>query len=221
MFMGLSIMPDYFKQKVNLFTALAPPVFIRSIEGSSRWEAEHWDLIEFALVRVLHLYDTFTFKDEWITALNTFCDLFHDLCNHYKFMLEPAVDNMEREQVMLANMPSGASYRTFGYYAQCVVNGGQFKYYDYGKRKNQKEYGQDTPPDMPFDNIDMDIAIFYGDRDPLLSVNDIEYLIERLGSNVVYQQEIAGDHWTLGGMAADIEWFKQDLVGLLDQYNKQ
>lgn len=83
--MGLSLMPDYFKEKVNLFTALAPPVFIRSIEGRDRWEAEHWDLIELVLVRELHLYDTFTFKDEWITAINTFCDLFHDVCNHFKF----------------------------------------------------------------------------------------------------------------------------------------
>lgn len=72
---------------------------------------------------------------------------------------------------------------------------------------------------MPFDSIDMNVAIFYGDRDPLLTPSDIEYLIERLGDNVVYSREIEGDHWTLGGMAQNMDWFKSDVIRLLDQYN--
>ena len=34
MFMGLSLMPEYFKEKVNVFAAMAPAVFMRSLEQS-------------------------------------------------------------------------------------------------------------------------------------------------------------------------------------------
>ena len=45
MFMGLSLMPEYYKEKINVFAAMAPPVFIRSIEGTQLVEAHHWKLI--------------------------------------------------------------------------------------------------------------------------------------------------------------------------------
>lgn len=57
MFMGLSLMPEYFKQKVNLFAAMAPPVFIGSItDPKILMEASHWKLIQSVLER-FKLYD--------------------------------------------------------------------------------------------------------------------------------------------------------------------
>jgi hypothetical protein len=47
MFMGLSSMPEYFKEKVNVFVAMAPPVFIRSItDPTTLAEANHWKLLQ-------------------------------------------------------------------------------------------------------------------------------------------------------------------------------
>lgn len=32
MFMGASLMPDYFKERVNVFVAMAPPVFLKNVD---------------------------------------------------------------------------------------------------------------------------------------------------------------------------------------------
>jgi hypothetical protein len=48
----------------------------------------------------------------------------------------------------LANVPSGASYRTFVYYAQ-MINTGRMALYDYGRIKNHEVYGTEDPPLIP------------------------------------------------------------------------
>lgn len=124
------------------------------------------------------------------------------------------VDNMQRGEVMLSNFPSGAGYRTSIYYGQCVDNGGNFRKFDYGKAANMALYGQETPPDIPIEAIDMPIAIFNGSLDPIVPEADVNYLIERLGANVIYHKVIVGDHWTFS-MAKDMSWFKEDLIQVL------
>ena len=58
-------MPDYFKEKVNVFVAMAPPVFIRSItDPTTLKEANHWPLLMEVFER-LGYYNTFVFKPEW------------------------------------------------------------------------------------------------------------------------------------------------------------
>jgi len=119
---------------------------------------------------------------------------------------------------MYSNFPSGAGYRNSIFYGQCVANGGNFRKYDYGKDANMAMYGQEIPPDFPVDDIDMPIAIFNGNIDPIVLEADVNILIERLGDNVIYHKVIDGDHWTFS-MAQDMTWFKEDLVNVLQTYN--
>jgi len=57
MFMGLSLMPEYFKEKVNVFAAMAPPVFVGSITNPMILkEAKHWRLIQ-AICEKFKLYN--------------------------------------------------------------------------------------------------------------------------------------------------------------------
>lgn len=64
MFMGLSLMPEYFKEKVNVFVAMAPPVFIKSItDPTTLKEAKHWKLLK-DIMEKIHLYNTFAFSPE-------------------------------------------------------------------------------------------------------------------------------------------------------------
>ena len=99
-----------------------------------------------------------------------------------------------------------------------MANGGNFRKYDYGEQANMAIYGQEVPPDFPVDDIDMPIAIFNGTIDPDVLQPDVDYLIERLGANVVYHKLIDGDHWTFS-MAQDMSWYKEDLVNVLQKYN--
>ena len=119
---------------------------------------------------------------------------------------------------MYSNFPSGSTYRASLFYGQCVSNGGNFRKWDYGEHANMAIYGQVTPPDFPVDDIDMPIAIFNGSIDPIVLETDVDYLIERLGDNVVYHKVIEGDHWTFS-MAQDMSWFSEDVVKVLRTYN--
>ena len=42
----------------------------------------------------------------------------------------------------------------------------------------------------------MPIAIFNGSLDSLVREADVNYLIEKLGDNVIYHKVIPADHWT-------------------------
>ena len=82
MFMGLSSMPDYFKKHVNLFVAMAPPVYIGSITDTrTLWEASHWKLIQDA-VEKLHFYNVIAFTPETHADLVEFCNLVPQVCDH-------------------------------------------------------------------------------------------------------------------------------------------
>jgi len=222
MFMGLSSMPEYFKEKVNVFAAMAPPVFIRSItDPRTVAEATHWPI----LMDVFEKFKLYNFiklpNSQWQEGLVAACDLIPSICQLLERgsqFLIPDVDNMQRAKVMLANFPSGAGYRTTIYYGQCVANGGHFHKFDYGKDANMAIYGQITPPDFPVEDIDMPIAIFNGSLDSVVLEADVDYLIEKLGDNVVYHKVIQGDHWTFT-MAKDMSWYQNDLVNVLQKYN--
>ena len=152
-----------------------------------------------------------------IVELCRLSDTVCKLMGKHGFLL-PEVDNMSREEVMAANFPSGSGYRNTVYYGQCVDNGGNFRKFDYGKDANYAIYGQITPPDIPVENINVPVAIFVGDRDPLVTPSDIDYLIEQLGDNAIHRQTIPGDHWTFS-MSSDMSWFSGDLVHILKGYN--
>ena len=142
MFMGLSLMPEYYKEKVNLFVAMAPAVFIRGVDEKTKKEAAHWKLIEEVMEKI-KWYNFIAFRPEYHEYLVDFCNLLPSVCSHLAdidFIL-PEVDNMSRGDVMYSAFPSGAGYRTTVYYGQCVANGGNFRRYDYGHSANKAIYG--------------------------------------------------------------------------------
>jgi len=144
MFMGLSLMPGYYKAKVNVFAAMAPPVFIRSITSPATLkEAKHWRLIQ-KVVEKYHLYNFVKLPTQWQKGIVELCDLIPSFCRllaKSDFLL-PAVDNMTRARVMLANFPSGSGYRNTVFYGQCVASGGLFRKFDLGtKEANMAKYG--------------------------------------------------------------------------------
>lgn len=122
MFIGTSMLPEYYKQTVNLYVALAPVTNLQSyrVPGAQLWMAEHEKLLSFFLTHVLHYYNTFAPMPWLQDTLVTFCDEWESLCNYIfiekiQFLIK-GVDNLSRFGMYLKNMPSGASFRTFLYY---------------------------------------------------------------------------------------------------------
>jgi hypothetical protein len=56
---------------------------------------------------------------------------------------DPKIDNTQRYDVYLSNVPSGASYRNFIHYAQLINQPKEtFRRYDYeSEAENMKQYG--------------------------------------------------------------------------------
>jgi|NOAtaT_6_FD_contig_101_817682_length_1313_multi_2_in_0_out_0_1 hypothetical protein len=55
---------------------------------------------------------------------------------------DPAVDNVERMDVIGGHVPAGSSVKDFAHFGQFVKTG-EFKMFDYGsKKENIKHYGQ-------------------------------------------------------------------------------
>ena len=198
-------MPDYFKENVNVFVAMAPPVYLKNKNSSL---AAYWREIQYFLTKIIHFYDIIHLpkKDEHLLA--TFCSVFKSVCDKYltEKMLIPEIDNMERSVDYLANFPSGSTYRATLYYAQCVASDGLFRKYDFGPIDNMKLYGQAEPPTIPVEDISIPVAIWNGLEDTDVLSPDIDILVETLGDNCVSRKEITGDHWTFS-VGQDMSWF--------------
>lgn len=153
-------------------------------------------------------------------AVTAFCSVLTPFCNMIVNWLSDGngVDNPDRFTVYMSNLPSGSSYRTFVYYGQ-VMASGRFAKYDFGKRENKKIYGEKEPPLIPLENISIPIALFSGSLDALAAPGNVAWLSEQLGDKVVFQQEYLLDHFSFA-IARDMSWFREDVVAVLDQYNK-
>lgn len=94
----------------------------------------------------------------------------------------------------LANVPSGASYRTFVYYAQ-MINTGRMALYDYGRIKNREVYGTEDPPLIPLaDKYSIPTALFHGSLDPLANPVDVAQLEIDLKDNLVFSKQYPVGH---------------------------
>ena len=59
-------------------------------------------------------------------------------------------------------------------------------YYDYGTEGNIEAYGTETPPDIPFENINIPVAMYYGSEDDIADQVDADWFEDRIGDNVLF-----------------------------------
>lgn len=119
-FLGASLNPEYFTQRVNLFVALAPVASTANISNKYIVEAaNHIRLLELAIVRELGYYNWFAPMPMADGAIDAVCDIIPDACKAIgrHILNNDGVDNAARFDVFMSNEPSGQSYRTFVYYA--------------------------------------------------------------------------------------------------------
>ncbi|CAH1378793.1 unnamed protein product [Tenebrio molitor] len=80
-----------------------------------------------------------------------------------------------------SNWPSGVSIYALKQYLQ-IAQSKKFQKFDYGKRKNQKIYGQSEPPTYALSNINVPARLLYGTRDSLFSSQNVDRLFKEIGS---------------------------------------
>ena len=213
-FLGASMNPSYFKEKVNLFVALAPVGSTAHIPYPElKWASKHVKEIELAVVDGLHQYNWFPQAHQASMALDSicglpviakFCELFVDL------FVDEKIDNVRRLEVGLPVFPSGQTWRTFVYYAQAIRTG-NWTLYDYGPIKNKQVYGQKDAPPVPIQDYDVPTVLLSGDKDKLATPEDVAWLSEQLGDKVVFQKQYHLNHVGFV-LANDMSFFSVDAV---------
>jgi len=220
-FIGLTMKYAYFKEKVNVFVALAPVARLDNTMATflKIWAAQS-TLIKDIIVDFLHYYNIF--PRNWVqdTATETFCFLLKDVCKAFLELfldLDPNVDNLDRLTTYLSMLPSGAGYKSFAHYAQ-FINSKKFQRYDYGAKMNVEIYGQSTPPIYDLNNIiNFPIALFGGSGDELADPTDVKWLAQNLNKNVIFYHTYNLDHMSFA-IAKDMSFFQVDAMGIISKY---
>ena len=187
MFLGASLMPEYFRDKINLFIALAPVASTANIPSPKiREAAKLIKVLEYKLVYKMNYYNWFAPMPLIQDGIGAVCDLVPALCEEVgKHLHNEDVDNGSRFPMFIANTPSGQSYRTFVYYAQ-MINSGRYALYDYGRLENKQRYGTYEPPLVPVENIQIPVALMSGSLDGIADPIDVANLAASLGDQLVF-----------------------------------
>ena len=125
-------------------------------------------------------------------------------------LIDETVDNVERFEMAVPSTPSGQTYRAMVYYSQAIVTG-NFTLYDYGPETNLEIYGTETPPPVPLEDYKVPTVLLSGDLDQLATPEDVAWLSEQLGDNVVFEKQYHLNHVAFAD-ALDMSFFSEDAV---------
>lgn len=185
-FIGSSLKPDFYKEKVNLFVALAPIVRLDHATNKLMTTAAPLYKIIEPLVKVSGFYSLFD-QGKFTKLLESHvCKVIPHFCEALGegfFDFDGKIDNAARWADKLAHNPAGAGWRNIAHYAQIISNK-RFQRYDFGSKKNMKKYGQAMAPDYDLSKISVPIAIAHGDVDQLGDLKDIAWLVDESKSDL-------------------------------------
>jgi hypothetical protein len=143
---------------------------------------------------------------------NLFIELLSDKGCH-------AINNQKRMPIFLSRIPAGSSLKAIMHLVQLYRNK-RFCTYDEGHEKNIELYGQDNPKEYNLKNVkDFPCVILYGKQDLLANPEDVEWLIDELGENVIYKQMYENMGHTTFMMSNDISWFL-DIIKIMEMYKE-
>lgn len=182
---GASLIPDYYKAKMNLCVMLAPPAAMsnNSVDIFKLLSLPVNRAILTSMLETIHMYNLlpYDFINTGVGVL--VCNLFNGkLCDLVLSLIadaDPSIDNTDRYNMYMSNEPAGASYRNFLHYAQLInLKKEIFRRYDWGKKTNMVKYGQDSPPDYNLAALDFPIAMFGGSEDKMADPKDVAWTYE-------------------------------------------
>jgi hypothetical protein len=109
MFLGASLNPTYFEQKINLFVALAPVASTANIPNHLiRAAAKMIPVLEWVIVKKLNYYNWFAPMPVVTEGVGVFCEMLPGVCEWFgKHLHNEDVDNGKRFPMFISNEPSG------------------------------------------------------------------------------------------------------------------
>ena len=144
--------------KIDLFVALAPIVYLSHQQEAVLREGAHIWSIVYGATKLFHIYEI---NDSLQQDFKMFCSNYQGLCDHFHKLFHgqasPFADaqaDWRQNQIGL----SSASTRQICHFSQLIASG-NFAKFDYGAQENIKRYGQKEPEKFNLSNIPHDIPI--------------------------------------------------------------
>lgn len=182
-FVGMTLIPDYFNRTLNGIIALGPVTSMANIGSNFLYFTAKTDLDN---ILAFLGFKEFLPNMKAFNELNSLlCDKLHLICNGLLELIADSnayYDDQDKMPVFLAHFPSGTSLKDISHFAQFVRNK-NFAQFDYGKVKNLEIYGNSIPPEYNLNKIRNKICLFVGTDDRLATTKDNRIFKEILSKN--------------------------------------
>ena len=119
---GAALMPDFYKEKMNVCVLLAPPASMKnnSVALLNLMALSINRAIITSMVETVHLYSLLPYNYLNTGVASLFCNLFDGtICTLLMQAFadgDPTIDNTDRYDVYMSNLPAGAGYRNIVHY---------------------------------------------------------------------------------------------------------
>ena len=186
---------DFVNQRVKLFVALGPVVYLPSASSKLvKILAENTPFIEACKVFGVDEFlpgacsktSAQSEFEHYLCVMDaTLCDFFISIVADYN----PKYDNEKRFPVFVQHSPSGSSLRSLLHYRQLFElnkHDPKFRKFDFGKKENEKRYGQSTPPYYDLSLVKIPVRALTGLQDELADPIDCAFLdatMQKLGKD--------------------------------------
>jgi len=181
----------WIKEKVSILIGLAPISRLDNI-GTGLLKTLGYSDFAIGLVRFAGIKEWFGNTLYTRTLFNKICDPFPQVCEfNLKYITDgdPSVNDRNVLRTYMGHFPGGLSVMTLEHELQ-LYRQKKFQYFDYGKKKNIQEYGEENAPEILVKDIkNMPIALLVGDSDLLGDVKDNQWLRDTLGDNIKFYKE--------------------------------
>lgn len=187
-FIGSSLQPDYYAEKVGLFVGLAP--IVRLDHSTNKAIIYTSKVVEpmTSLVTMLGIYDLISTGNTPKWLLGKFCYVLPRFCtliNEGFVDWNGDVDNLDRMADKTAHAPAGSGWRNLAHYGQ-IVKAKRFQRFDYGDAETNMEMynGLAEPPAYDLSAINVPMALYHGDIDKLSDPVDVAWLLDESQSGL-------------------------------------
>uniref|UniRef100_A0A6P8IGI2 Lipase n=1 Tax=Actinia tenebrosa TaxID=6105 RepID=A0A6P8IGI2_ACTTE len=175
--------PELIK-KVKAFYALAPVSTVTYMKGALKYLSYFTPELE-EFFKIFGNRD-FLPSNEILRILSKLLcghEVVRDVCSDILFLiagLDTKQLNETRLPIYISHTPAGTSVKNLIHFAQ-LHRSGKFQMYDYGsEEKNQKHYGQGTPPEYDVSSVAVPTALYWGGNDDLADPKDVKSLMKKL-----------------------------------------
>ena len=217
-FAAASRQNDWYRDRLSIFIALAPvtqtyheqdPIFVYFTNSR----------IIFVTLRRMGIVSLFPSGFLSNPLFQGACRLFPFLCDLTELFgseADPEINDDESVQRYYTAFPSSSSLKNMEHDSQLFLSR-RFQDFDYGTARNMIGYGTPNPPAYNVTNINgIPVALIHGTTDEVSEPQDVQWLIDQLGDNVVFTQTYNYGHlsfFTGINMA-----YLDDIDNLLRQY---